>query len=59
LTAAAASGRGVVGKERAAGRRSASERMNFILAWLLWLLVKLSEVEVEVEIGVGLLVWLK
>jgi hypothetical protein len=29
------------------------------LAWLLWLLVKLSEVEVEVEIGVGLLVWLK
>jgi hypothetical protein len=57
LTAAAASGRGVVGKERAAGRRNASERMNFILTWLLWLLVNLSEV--EDEIGIGLLVWLK
>jgi hypothetical protein len=57
LTAAAASGRGVVGKERAAGRRSASERMNFMLAWLLWLLVNLSGVEVEIE--VGLLAWLE
>jgi hypothetical protein len=31
--------------------------MNFMLAWLLWLLVNLSGVEVEIE--VGLLAWLE